>query len=462
MVRQAEDVLTVAIDRKQSAAAESIGIWSHVGPAPRTVAESGLPLALLEELTLRILRSRDRPRLVELARALCLHQQLCETVLDGLARRKLTTIEAADSPLRAHFRFALTDEGKAAADDAMRRCAYSGPAPVPVESYARTVQSQAAERSRPDPDQVHAALAHLVLPADTVDAVGQAYASGRPLMVYGPSGNGKTDIVVSVANAITGTVLVPHALYGQGHIIEVFDSHLHVSVLNPDIEHADVDRRWREIKRPVAVAGGEMTGDALELSYDSVRNVHVAPLSVRAQGGILVIDDLGRQRASLQSILNRWVQLMENGSDSFALQSSEVITLPLDVTLIFSTNISLEQLMDEAYLRRISYKIPVKSPTPEEFKRISVGIAQKIGLPMDDGELDYLIERLYAIPGIEPKSCYPRDLLQTVLDSAVYHQRAPRLDRESVEWALRLYLGDRADRGNGNRHANGDGKGAHI
>ena len=422
----------------------SLGAWQFIDPAPRTIAESGLPLSMLEDLVLKIMRTRDRPRLSDLMRVLCVHQQLCEEIIDGLVRRKLASIESADSPLRAHFRFGLTDSGKIAADDAMRRCAYSGAAPMPLEHYTRIVRSQASARVRPSPDQVRASVSHLVLPDSTIDAVGQAYASGRPLMVYGPSGTGKTDIVTSVANAVEGTVLVPHALYGQGHIIEVFDAHLHVSMLNPDIEHADVDRRWREIKRPVAIAGGEMSGDALELAYDAVRNVHIAPLSVRAQGGILIIDDLGRQRASLQSILNRWIQLMENGADTFALQSSEVITLPLDVTLVFSTNLALTDLMDEAYLRRISYKIPVQNPTPAEFREISRRIAVKIELPHDDDALDMLVQRVYSIPDVEPKSCYPRDILYTILDSASYRGGEPRLDTASIDWALQLYIGDRA------------------
>jgi predicted ATPase with chaperone activity len=420
------------------------GLWEQVGPAPRTAAEADLPLALLEDLTLKVLRSRDRPKLMELAKILCLHTQLCESILDGLIRRKLAMIDAADSPMRAHYRFALTDDGKANADDALRRCAYVGPAPISVESYDRVVRRQATTRVRPTPAQVEAALKHLVLPEWTVDAIGQAYASGRPLMVYGPSGNGKSDIVVSVANCIEGTVLVPFALYGQGHIIEVYDAHLHVPVINPDLDQADVDRRWREIKRPVAVAGGEMSSDAMELTYDSVRNVHVAPLSVRSQGGIMVVDDLGRQRSSLSSILNRWIQLMENGCDSFVLQSSEVIVLPLDVTLIFSTNLSLGDLMDEAYLRRISYKVPISNPTRDEFKEITRRVASSVGVEAPDDALDYLVERLYGLRGVEAKSCYPRDLLLTVGDHAVYHGRQPRLDREAVDRALRLYLGERA------------------
>jgi hypothetical protein len=245
-----------------------------------------------------------------------------------------------------------------------------------------------------------------------------------------------------------GSALVPHALYAQGHIIEVFDAHLHVELLNSDLDRSDVDRRWREIKRPVAVAGGEMSGDALELSYDAVRNVHIAPLSVRAQAGVLVIDDLGRQRSSLEQILNRWIQLMENGADTFSLQSSEVITLPLDVTLVFSTNLSLERLMDEAYLRRISYKIPIRNPEPDEFRLIVERVAKAASLEIDRDALDYMIDRLYSTPGLEPKSCYPRDLIQTVIDNGRYHRSEPRLDRASVDWALTLYLGDRAQAGN--------------
>ncbi len=424
----------------------ALGVWGHVGPSPRTVAESGLPLTLLEDLVLKVMRSRHRPRLAEVTHALCVHQQLCEEVIDGLVRRKLATVESADSVLRAHFRFGLTEDGKLHADDAMRRCAYVGAAPVPVEQYTSVVRSQQDARSRPTPEDVRASLAHLVLPELTVESVGQAYASGRPLIVYGPSGTGKTDIVVSVANAMRGSVLIPCALYGQGQIIEVLDAHLHVTVVNHAVQHADIDRRWREIKRPVAVAGGELSAQALELAYDAVRQVHVAPLSVRAQGGILVIDDLGRQRMSLQSILNRWIQLMENGSDTFALQSSEVITLPLDTTLVFSTNLALIDLMDEAYLRRITYKVPVRQPTPEEFMEIAVRACAHVGLEADADALCYLIERLYSLADVEPKSCYARDLIQTVVDTAVYHGREPRLDRDVVDWSLQLYLGERGQK----------------
>jgi hypothetical protein len=394
-------------------------VWQHVDPAPRTFAEAGLPLPLLEDLALKILRTRERPTFTELTRVLAVHPLLCQDIIDGLVRRKLAAAEAADTIMRGHFRYGLTEEGKVQADDALRRCAYVGAAPVPVDVYTRVVTAQRNTKPRPTPEAVRSALAHLVLPEITIDSLGQAFASGRPLMVHGPSGTGKTDMVVSVANAIGGTVLVPAAIYGHGQIIEVLDAHLHVPVLNPDLEHADVDRRWREIKRPVALAGGEMSAEALELTFDSARKVHIAPLSVRAQGGVLIIDDLGRQRMSLSTILNRWIQLMETGADTFALQSSEIITLPLDATLVFSTNLELKDLMDEAYLRRITYKIPVRQPTKAEFREIAVRACANAGIEPGERALDYLVTRLFLLPDVEPMSCYARDLVQVIADTGV-------------------------------------------
>ncbi|HXF50938.1 MAG TPA: hypothetical protein VNM43_04580 [Dehalococcoidia bacterium] len=434
--------------------------------APRSVAETGLPLALLEELALKLLRTMDRPRLLDLADAMCLLPSVTQEIVESLSRRKLTEVDSADSPLKLHYRYSLTEAGKDMADEALRRCHYMGPAPVPVEQYSAAVLRQASERVRPNREQVRAALAHLVLPEETVDIVGQAYASGRPLMVYGPSGNGKSDIVLSVAGCIGGSVFIPYALYGQGHIIEVFDAQVHRPVSLEAAEAGGLaqpersdgtagsngaqtgsasrrDARWREIRRPAIVVGGDMGPEALEMTFDTMRNVYKAPLSVRAQGGVLVIDDLGRQRVPIQTILNRWVQLMEQGYDSFSLQSSQVIRLPLDVTLVFSTNLSIEELMDEAYLRRISYKIPVGNPTREQFLEITRRVCQQKGVPYTEEALQYLVQKLYDSGLFEPKGCYPRDIIQTIVDWADYHGERARVDSFTIERACKLYLGER-------------------
>lgn len=437
------------------------GASPRVFEAPRTPTQTGVPFGLLEDLTLKHLRTLDRPRLLDLAEALCLHSPVAQEIVETLGRRKLVEVDSADSPLKLHYRYALTEAGKAIADEALRRCHYIGPVPVPIEQYTAAVLHQADERVRPDREQVRRALAHLVLSEETIDTIGQAYASRRPLMVYGPSGNGKSDIVLSVAGCIGGTVLIPYALYGQGHIIEVFDAQVH-RPLSAEVAGAGsadhglegtngarpegarrLDGRWREIRRPSIIVGGDMGAEALEMTFDSMRNVYKAPLSVRAQGGVLVIDDLGRRRVPIQTILNRWVQLMEQGYDSFSLQSSQVIRLPLDVTLVFSTNLTIEDLMDEAYLRRISYKIPISNPTREQFLEITRRVCDQKRVPYTEEALEYLARKLYDSGLFEPKGCYPRDLVQTIVDWAEYHGERPRVDTMTVERACKLYLGER-------------------
>ena len=431
----------------REAAADCTNPWTSVGPAPGSVIETGLPLSVLEDLTLKVLRSVDRPRLVEVAEALCLPPQLTMEIVESLTARKLAQVDSADSPLRFHYRYSLMDAGKMAADDCLRRCHYIGNAPVPVQQYSAAVVRQSEARVRPSNEQVRQALSHLVLSEETVHDIGQAYSSGRPLMAYGPSGNGKSDIVMSVAGSIGGSVVMPHALYAHGHIIEVFDAQLHRLVAQEgETESASAnggprpDRRWKEVRRPAVIVGGDMGVEALEIGFDQVRNVYIAPLSVRAQGGVLVIDDLGRQRVPIHAILNRWVQLMEQGYDSFSLQSSEVIRLPLDVTLVFSTNLTLEDLMDEAYLRRISYKIPVPNPTRQQFKEITRRVCEEKQVTYTDDDLEQLVCKVFDTGAFEPKSCYPRDIVQTVVDAARFDGEPPRLDSAAIDQACRLYL----------------------
>jgi predicted ATPase with chaperone activity len=416
---------------------------------PSSLRETGLPASLLDDLILKILRTHDRLRVIDIADATALHPQVVADVLETLVRRQQAEIQAADSSLVLHFRYHLTEAGKAAADDRLRRCSYVGPAPVPVELYSAAVLRQARSRARPARRDVDEALAHLVLAEATVDALGQAFLSGRTLMVFGPSGNGKTDIVTSIAGCTAGSVLIPNALYAQGQIIEMFDPQVHETPTpgrnrdrqGPALEPVDRhDRRWREIQRPAVVIGGEIGATALEMTFDPGRNVHKAPLSVKAQGGVLVIDDLGRQRFPVESILDRWVQLMERNYDSFSLQYSEVVTLPMDVTLVFSTNLSLEELMDEAYLRRISYKIPVPNPDSEQLAEITRRCCAKAKLAYTDEAVRYLVSKLFNTHSLEPRGCYPRDIIHTIIDAGRYFDHTPKLNAHSIDSACELYF----------------------
>jgi predicted ATPase with chaperone activity len=272
-------------------------------------------------------------------------------------------------------------------------------------------------------------------------------------MIYGPSGNGKTDIVTSIARIVAGTVIIPYSLYGHGQLIRVFDPDVHKSLVDRDPASAGLlsdkasrhDRRWLPVNRPSVIVGGDMGAEALEMSYDATQGVHQAPLSVVAQGGVLVIDDLGRQKVSPKEILNRWVLMMEQGYDSFALSTSEIVRLPLDVTLVFSTNLTLSDLMDEAYLRRIAYKISIPDPSRDQLGEITRRFCTVKGVRYSDDAISYLLDRLYAAGMRTPHGCYARDIVTTVLDEAEFNAREPVLDRETIDTACELYLGSHMD-----------------
>src|SRR5581483_3945219 len=219
-----------------------------------------------------------------------------------------------------------------------------------ISAYNAVIEEQVRRFRRPPLEAIKKALEHMVLPDRLIEIIGQAFFSRRALMIYGPSGNGKTDMVTSIARIVAGTVIIPYALYGHGQLIRVFDPDVHKSRVDEEEASEDLllidraakhDRRWLPVHRPNVIVGGDMGAEALEMSYDATQGIHQAPLSVVAQGGVLVIDDLGRQKVSPKEILNRWVLMMEQGYDSFALSSSEIVRLPLDVTLVFSTNLTL-------------------------------------------------------------------------------------------------------------------------
>jgi predicted ATPase with chaperone activity len=349
------------------------------------------------------------------------------------------------------FRYRLSDKGKAAAHEALSRSRYVGVAPVPIGAYNEIIAEQVRQFRRPPLDEIKKALEHMVLPERLIEVIGQAFFSRRALMIYGPSGNGKTDMVTSIARIVAGTVIIPYALYGHGQLIRVFDPDVHKSRVDEEPEGDEPllidkaskhDRRWLPVHRPNVIVGGDMGAEALEMSYDATQGIHQAPLSVVAQGGVLVIDDLGRQKVSPKEILNRWVLMMEQGYDSFALSSSEIVRLPLDVTLVFSTNLTLADLMDEAYLRRIAYKIAIPDPTKDQLAEITRRFCAAKGLEWSEDAVEYLMGRLFA-PGMRPPhGCFARDIVTTVMDEAEFHGREPLLDRESIDTACLLYLGD--------------------
>ena len=423
--------------------------WTYVPPVPMTVKATGIPEPYLRELLFKALWAYDRPTVATISDVMGLHARVIDELIQGINREGLCDIESGTGQTGVQFRYRLNDKGKAAAHEALGRSRYVGIAPVPVAAYNVMVEEQIKRFKRPPLEDIRRALEHLVLPDRLIEVLGQAFFSRRALMIYGPSGNGKSDIVTSIARMVAGTVVIPYALYGHGQLIRVFDPDIHMSQVEDKAKSdgvwADValrhDRRWLPVNRPTVIVGGDMGGEALEMTYDATQGVHNAPLSIVAQGGVLVIDDLGRQKIAPKEILNRWVIMMEQGYDSFALSSSEIVRLPLDVTLVFSTNLTVQELMDEAYLRRIAYKIAIPNPDREELEEITRRFCDQKQIKWSDETIRYLVDQMFALSLPPPRCCYPRDIITTVIDEAEFHGREPVLDKESIDTACTLYLG---------------------
>jgi len=427
--------------------------WAYVPPVPTTIQATGIPEAFLRELVLKTVWAHDVPSLGQISQVTGLHSRVVEELVIGLNREGLFEADSGSAG-GAMLKYRLSERGKAAAHEALGRSRYVGRAPVPVSLYNEVVQEQVRRFKRPPLDDIKNALEHMVLPERLIEVIGQAFFSRRALMIYGPSGNGKTDIVTSIARIVAGVVVIPYALYGHGQLIRVFDPDVHRSAVDDaakdsmDLfadESAKHDQRWLPVHRPNVIVGGDMGAEALEMSYDATQGLHQAPLSVVAQGGVLVIDDLGRQKVSPKEILNRWVLMMEQGYDSFALSSSEIVRLPLDVTLVFSTNLTLRDLMDEAYLRRIAYKIAIPDPTRDQLAEITRRYCTSRGLPWTEDAIQYLMDKLYAPGRRPPHGCFARDIITTVIDEAEFLGREPVLDKESIDTACVLYLGAEED-----------------
>ena len=428
--------------------APSLNPWAYVPAVPTTIQATGIPEAFLRELVLKTVWAHDVPSLGQISQVTGLHSRVVEELVIGLNREGLFEADTGSAG-GALLKYRLSERGKAAAHEALGRSRYVGRAPVPVSTYNEVVQEQVRRFKRPPLEDIKVALEHMVLPERMIEVIGQAFFSRRALMIYGPSGNGKTDIVTSIARIVAGVVVIPYALYGHGQLIRVFDPDVHKSAVedvkgSDDLfadESAKHDQRWMPVHRPNVIVGGDMGAEALEMSYDATQGIHQAPLSVIAQGGVLVIDDLGRQKVSPKEILNRWVIMMEQGYDSFALSSSEIVRLPLDVTLVFSTNLTLRDLMDEAYLRRIAYKIAIPDPTRDQLAEITRRYCTTRDLPWTEDAIQYLMDKLY-VPGRRPPhGCFARDIVTTVIDEAEFLGRDPVLDRESIDTACALYLG---------------------
>jgi len=418
---------------------------------PLTLEDTGLDLVFLAELALKSLYYSARPSTGDLAAILALSMPVMQEVLSVLVRDGLAEILPGEGRGPATYRYRLTGRGLERAADAFERNAYVGAAPVPLADYVTQVSRQSAGGRSFSPGLVASALKNLILSEDTLTRIGRAVFSGRPTLIYGPSGNGKTTIANLLGHAIGGRIYIPYALEVYGHIVRLFDPSKHLLATDggkgEEAPPTRRDSRWAAVRRPALLAGGELTRHSLELVFDDRSKVYEAPLQMKANGGLLIIDDFGRQRIPAVELLNRWIVALEGGVDHLSLHTGQTIEVPFDVVPLFSTNLPPEHLADEAFLRRIRYKVEIPNPSRDEFRTIFRRVCEEHKIEAEEPMVDYLLGHWYEGQARDLRGCHPRDLIEAIVDAAHYNGGKATLTRQTVDEACHTYfLGSSSDR----------------
>ena len=401
-----------------------------------SIEEMGVRRNLLEDLALKTLYLVGEMSLNELARHMGISTAMVDELFQRLRKDQLCQVTGMTGNVH---RITTSSAGKSRALELLSQNQYAGPAPVSLEDYVGRIRAQSVRSIEITPEDLKRAYEQMVLDDETLSQLGTAVLSGRAIFLYGPTGTGKTTIAEALARLFSdNSVWLPYAVEVDGQIIAVYDAVLHQRVEQPPA--ADHDDRWVLCRRPRVLVGGELTIEMLDLQYNPSTKFYAAPVQMKANNGLLIIDDFGRQRVSPEELLNRWVVPLDRRIDFLTLAGGKKIEIPFDPFVVFATNLDPAKLVDEAFLRRIQTKIKVDYATPAQFREIFRRVCLKFGLEYDAAVVEDLI-RMIGVEYKEPlRGCHPRDIVQQVLWGARYLQKAPRLDREAVAQACRNYF----------------------
>lgn len=422
---------------------------SDIPIAPATLAEAGLRLDMVEQLALKILHFTGELTGVELAQRLGVMFGVVQPALEALKQQRLCEIVGGTVLGSPSYRYRITDIGRARAADFLERNHYVGAAPVPLEQYRRYMTGFAkCTTGQVTREQLRDAFSRLVVSDRVLDQLGPAINAGHSMFVYGPPGNGKTVISQAIRHLQAGEIAIPRALEVEGSIIRFYDpvNHEELPADSPDLNSLDApllyDRRWARCRRPMVMVGGELTLDALELNFNSQTGFYQAPIQAVANGGVLVIDDFGRQSCSPRDLLNRWIVPLESRVDFMTLQTGQKFEIPFMALVVFATNIKPQELVDEAFLRRIHYKIFAESPSVSEFAKIFENYCREVDVEFDRSLVDHVLQTYYRPRKIQLRGCQPRDLINQALSLASYRGEPRRLNAELLEAACAGYFVD--------------------
>lgn len=412
-------------------------------PVPKTIEQTGLDDNFLLNCVLRTMYISALQTIPELSDQIKLTRGVIEELLTFAKKEALVEIRGPSEKNYNIMRYALTSAGKERASEALRRCEYIGPVPVPLETYQIQVQKQTITNEVVSIDKLTKALSHLVISEDIIRRLGPASNSGRAVLIYGAAGNGKTSIAEALASAFEQPVYIPYCIEADGQIIKIFDPSTHVPFpsnnnvngSNGDshpmfLPHMEYDPRWVRCKRPYIITGGELTLDMLDLDFDPHSKYYEAPLQMKAIGGIFVIDDFGRQRVRPHELLNRWIFPLERKLDYLTLHTGKKFALLFDQLVIFATNFPPEELMDPAQLRRVHYKLKINPPTVDEYKEIFRRICDSYGLEFSEETMAYLLNTFYIKHKVPFAGFHPKFIAEHVIAACNYLGTTPNITRE--------------------------------
>ncbi len=419
-------------------------------PIPTRVEDTGLSAEAVIDLLLKFLYTQGVRTGQELIDSIRLPFAVIDPILMDLQQRLMVEVKGTAGHGRGGYRFSITPLGRERAREAMETSRYVGPAPIPLPLYAEWMERQSVRYVHITRDVIFSGFSDLVLDQGIFEALGPPINSARSLFLYGAPGNGKTAIAERIAGMTGGGIFVPHAIDVDGQTVVLFDPVYHDPIpwdglrssADPLIKSAadGFDPRFEYVARPTVFVGGELTLEQLDLQYDPVSKMYKAPFQLKAAGGVLILDDFGRQRVEPAELLNRWVVPLEKSIDFLTLHTGVKFPVPFDTRLIFATNLDPSDLVEEAFLRRIHYKIRVGNPTREGYSDIMKAVCEARDIPYVSQAVEHIYEKYYDGFGIEPRACHPRDIVDHIEDIARYNGTEARLTHDLLNRSCDTYF----------------------
>jgi predicted ATPase with chaperone activity len=420
---------------------------SVVPPTATTLEQTGLTHDTVLALILKVLYSGEMVGR-DLADEIKIVYGILEPIISTARLEQLIEVKRASGAGTAGYLYALTDRGRERAKQFFDVNGYVGPAPVPLDQYVAYVRDLGRHNGIIDREVIASGFTDLIVAEDMLDQLGPAVSTRRAMFLYGPPGNGKSAMSAGIGRALGGAIYMPYALDIGGQVVTLFDPVTHVPqplggdnpLLRPDTA---ADPRWVRVRRPVITVGGELTLEQLDLKFNPLSKYYEAPVQLKANCGVLLVDDFGRQRIPASDLLNRWIVPLESRIDFLALHTGRKFAVPFDVLVIFATNLEPRTLADEAFLRRIPYKVRATNPSLEQFSAIFAMVCEKHGIDFDPTVVAHLCREYYDGRGLEMRACHPRDLVEQMVTLCRYRKQPIAITPRLLDEACRTYFLDK-------------------